>query len=481
MMATKMLRYVSLLVVVVLAIFVRLYKISEPLLDWHSFRQADTASVTREYVKHGIDVLRPTYHDHSNIQSGKDNLQGYRMVEFPLLNAGTAVLIQTFNLEEKEVVVGRIVSIALSVCTLLGLFMFGKRVSGYATGFVAALLFAILPYSVYYSRVILPEPALLASLVWSFVLYDMYLEKKNIVSLLGAIVLFAVALLLKPYALFFLPVLGALALMRQGIRSIGNIWMYIGVVLSIIPLVLWRRWILQFPEGIPASDWLFNKENIRLTGAFFHWLFEVRIFTLILGIGLVVPCILGMLKKGRDWFVYVVFAGSMMLYLVILAGGNVQHDYYQILLLPFLCLATARGIVALWDISPLHYHMWITRGATVILIGFSLFVSWYSVRGYYNVNHWELVKAGRAADQMLPQDAKVIAPYMGDTAFLFQTNRTGWPIGFEIEDKIKMGAQYYVSPNYDDETNDLLKKYAVVVKTPDVVILDLQKPQNETK
>jgi hypothetical protein len=41
-------------------------------------------------------------------------------------------------------------------------------------------------------------------------------------------------------------------------------------------------------------------------------------------------------------------------------------------------------------------------------------------------------------------DAKVIAPYMGDTAFLFQTNRTGWPIGFEIDKKIAEGAQYYV-------------------------------------
>src|SRR5688572_9428886 len=80
-----------LLSIVVLALIVRLYKVTSEPLDWHAFRQADTASVTREYVKHGIDLLRPHYHDLSNIQSGEDNLEGYRMVEFPLVNAVTAV------------------------------------------------------------------------------------------------------------------------------------------------------------------------------------------------------------------------------------------------------------------------------------------------------------------------------------------------------------------------------------------------------
>lgn len=464
------------LLVLALAVIFRLNKLSTPLADWHSWRQVDTASVTREYIKHGIDLLYPTYHDLSNIPSGKDNLKGYRMVEFPLLNALTAKIILLGSLQEKEVVVGRVVSIFFSLITLVCLFIFGKRISGYWVGLTAAFLFAVLPYAVFYSRVILPEPALLAFVMLSFVFFDLYLEKKSLVSLFVAIVVFALALLVKPYALFFLPVIGALALMRRGWRALFDLKLYIAVILSIVPLYVWRNWIALFPEGIPASDWLFNKDNIRFTGAFFHWLFEVRIFTLILGIGLVVPFVLGLLKKGKDWFVYAMFAVSMFAYLSILAGGNVQHDYYQIMLLPFLCLSVARGVVALWQISSIQFHTSMVKVLSFVLIGFSIFVSWYTVRGYYQINHPEIIKAGQVADRVLPKDAKVIASYMGDTAFLFQTNRTGWPIGFEIEDKIKKGAQYYVSPNYDDETNALLKKYTVVEKTPDVVILDLQKP-----
>ena len=75
-----------LIFIILVAFLVRLYRIDNPIADWHSFRQADTASVTREYIENSIDLLRPRYHDLSNIQSGFDNPMGYRMVEFPFIN-----------------------------------------------------------------------------------------------------------------------------------------------------------------------------------------------------------------------------------------------------------------------------------------------------------------------------------------------------------------------------------------------------------
>ena len=43
--------FLIILLILVLAFVVRLHKINNPLADWHSFRQADTSSVTRNYVK----------------------------------------------------------------------------------------------------------------------------------------------------------------------------------------------------------------------------------------------------------------------------------------------------------------------------------------------------------------------------------------------------------------------------------------------
>jgi len=75
-----------LLLVFVLGFAVRLYRFNGPVADWHSWRQADTSSVSRNFVNNGFDVLYPTFQDLSNVPSGLDNPNGYRFVEFPIYN-----------------------------------------------------------------------------------------------------------------------------------------------------------------------------------------------------------------------------------------------------------------------------------------------------------------------------------------------------------------------------------------------------------
>src|SRR3990172_13190351 len=70
----------------VLGFLVRLYRFDNPVADWHSFRQSDTNAVSVIFAREGINLLHPRYFDISNVQSGKDNPKGYRMVEFPIYN-----------------------------------------------------------------------------------------------------------------------------------------------------------------------------------------------------------------------------------------------------------------------------------------------------------------------------------------------------------------------------------------------------------
>jgi hypothetical protein len=453
----------------------RIYKIQEPLGDWHSFRQADTASVTREYLKNGIDLLKPRYHDLSNIQSGKDNLEGYRMVEFPLLNAVTAVIIQSASLFQYEELVGRSVSVAYSMVSIVALFLLVRKISGNTAATIATFAFSIMPYAVYYSRVILPEPAMVASMLVSLTAWVYWTEKKKPAFWIVATLSMIEALLLKPYVIFLLPLFAYTSWRKGGFRELLSVQSIIFFVGSITPLIWWRNWITQFPEGIPVTDWLFNKNGIRFTGAFFHWLFEVRIGTLILGIGLVALAVFGLLRKGKDVLWFWIWAACMLAYLSVFASGNVQHDYYQVMLMPMLCAIVGRGAAALLHLPKSIISRPIALGMIGILFAWSFSVSWYTIRDYYNINHWEIVEAGKAVDRLLPKDAKIIAPYMGDTAFLYQTKRRGWPLGFDIQKKIDLGAQYYVSVNMDDEANELSGQYIVLEKTDKYVIIDLQK------
>ncbi len=512
-----------LIAIIVVGCALRLFGITNSVTDWHAFRQADTASVTREYVKHGIDLLRPHYHELGNTQSGKVNPQGYRMVEFPIVNAILAFILRTLPFLDL-VTFSRLFSVVFSLGTLVCIYLLGTRWANKTVGYLAALSFATLPYAVYYSRVILPEPFCIFFLTLAILTFDVWLEKQKWQWYFISLISFSVALLLKPFALFFAPVLAYLALRHFKAKILFQPALYIYLI-SLAPLLWWRHWIQQFPEGIPASDWLYNKDGIRLRPAWFRWLGWERYTKLIFGGTGLIAASLSIFSKNKLRELIWVWGGCVLMYLIVIAGGNVQHDYYQSITLPFICLALGQGfyilgqwkdpkkLLGLWlaaigltgvvsrfpepgftpQFQVSHFlivlsvtvaiclgYLLIKRRASqlagiVVSMGFlttAIIVSNWFVSGYYRTRP-DLEQAGAAVQRLTPPDAKVIAPQMTDTMLLFQTNRTGWALGGEIEQKIHQGANYYVSTAYDDEAKQLEKKYPVIEKTSNHIIIKL--------
>ncbi|MEK7168021.1 MAG: hypothetical protein AAB791_03405, partial [Patescibacteria group bacterium] len=348
-----------------------------------------------------------------------------------------------------------------------------RKLSGRLLAFLTAFLFAVLPFSIYYSRVVLPEPLMTALFLISFYLF---LFQRRLTFILSGVFL-ALALLVKPYALFFaLPYLYWWWINRQ--QSKMTIWwLLLFGAIAVTPLAAWRIWIKQFPEGIPASAWLYNNLGIRLRPAWFRWLFGVRYGNLILGYWGILPFGLGILslKRTAGW-IYRLFLTGVIAYLVVFAGGNVQHDYYQAISLPFIAILLAVGFAKL--INPEKHFSRITGTAlAVFCLGLMLGLSWYEIKGYYQINNPAIIEAGREADRLLPKDAKVIASYNGDTAFLYQTNRFGWPaITTDLATMLGEAKNvYYVTVNFDSEANRILvdPRHQIVEKTDKLLIVKL--------
>ncbi|MCL4383920.1 hypothetical protein M1116_00530 [Patescibacteria group bacterium] len=465
----------KLLIVALLAtgLLVRFYKFNNPVADWHSWRQADTASVTRNYIDHGIDLLNPIYHDLSNVPSGKDNPQGYRLVEVPIYNALSALLYQPlkmFHLTPEEV--QRLVSIFFSLGSALLLFFITQKIT---KSFLAAaftlVLFLFLPYNIYYSRTILPEP----TAVFFMVLSLWFLLNNSFV--LASLPL-GISILLKPYtALLLFPLIGYLFLYKFYLFHRKPFFKVIlfGLI-SLVPFILWRLWISRHPEGIPASDWLFNGGNIRFRPAWFRWLFDERLAKLILGSFGTIPFFLGFAyKKDRSQTILLLLSLGILLYFIVIARGNVQHDYYQTLIIPFVSIMAGTG---LFYVSRFVFSRRLIGliSALVILIATIAF-SWYDIQGYYQINNPVIVTAGDQVNQMIPPNATVVAPYNGDTAFLYQTHRAGWPIEIydvnHIKTLVTPRPVYLVSVNFDNYTNMMMKNYPAIFKNNQFVILDL--------
>ncbi len=492
-------------VISLVALATRLYGVGNPVADWHSWRQSDTAAVARNFGKFGFDPLRPRFDDLSNIPSGKDNPMGFRMVEFPLYQSvafGVSKILPGVSLD----VILRLVTITASVGTLIVLYLIIASTIGQLVAIVSSLVYAIIPFGVYYGRVILPDPFMVFWAVLSVYLVMIATDRKEDTShsaynveiitkseksawskkawgfIVLASVAAAVALLAKPMAVFLLLPVPYLIYRRYGFSFSSLARLFVYTSLCILPFWSWRQWILQYPEGIAVYTWLFNEGNIRFKGAWFYWLFAKRLGDLILGYWGLIPLGLGFLvlpSKKEGWLFRFWIIGAI-LYLVVVARGNVQHDYYQILLLPIIAVYVGKGLVFLLQNKVFSRFISLQLFAVSFLM--MLAFSWYTIRTYYWINRQEIVDAGKVADQMLPKDAKVIASYNGDTTFLYQINRQGWPIGFDIDKKIAMGATHYVtiSPKDDDfETRELIEKYTVLVRNGTFAIIDLTKPQKK--
>lgn len=468
----------ALLIIVIGAFLVRLYKIDAPLADWHSFRQSDTAAVSYIYLKQGIDLLKPRYFDISSIQSGKDNPNGYRMVEFPLYNAVITVLSKTIpsiSLDEW----GRLISIFASLGSTILLYLLVRKYYGAKTAVLTAFFFGFIPYNIFFSRTILPEPSMTFSFLGAIYFFDKYLDEEKtpnkFVWFFISALFSSIALLIKIMAVFFLLPVFYLAVRKFKVKVIikPELWLY--AIIAFVPIIIWRLWITNFPEGIPASSWLLNGGNIRFKGAFFRWIIAERLGKLILAYGGFVLFWLGLLvkqaKQGSGLFYS--FIMSSLLYVIIFARGNVQHDYYQIPTIPSVAIFSALGAKFLWDKSN-NLNTILSRTILVSLVLMMLAFGWYEIKGDFNINHPEIVKAGQLLDKVAPFDAKVIAPYEGDTAFLYQTKRQGWPLGGDIDDKISKGATYYVSTSFNQEAEDLSHKHQVIFKDNSFIIIKLQ-------
>lgn len=493
-----------LLVILVGAFLARLYHFNWPVADVHSWRQVDTSAVSRNFVKNGFDLLRPKFEDLSIAVSLKDNPKGYRFVEFPIYNVAQAGLFQLFGrftLEEW----GRLATIFSSLISAVFIYLLLAKYTNVRTGLIGAAFFSFIPFNVYYGRTILPDQSMVAASLAGTYFFALWIEEsskfpfrsetskvqssklqfkiKNYLLFLIAIIFIASAFLLKPYALFFVLPMFYLVWNRFGFSVLKKWQVWLFFILAVIPLGLWRLWMNQpeFLPGIARNDWLLNGDHIRFKGAFFQWLFAERISRIILGYWGLPFLVLGILRKinkKENWFFFY-FIISSLTYMAVIATGNVKHEYYQVLIMPTLAIFLAKGVDFIFEKIEI-FNRWASYLMVIVGVAFMFAFGWYIIRDYYSIQHPNIILAGEAVDRLTSKDAKVVAPYSGDTTFLYYTNRQGWPV-FDRSFKAfkKAGASHIAFADPTPEELNLESLFEPVVITPAYAIFDMTKPTAE--
>jgi len=470
----KKLEFILLSFILVLALGLRLYKINRPIADWHSWRQADTAAVARNFIKEGFSPFIPKFEDMSTQANGLDNPNRYRFVEFPIYNTAIAAV---WTRTGVNTLYARLMTVFITLGSTIVLYFLVRTFSGPKIAALSTFFFATIPYNVFYSSTILPGPLMVFGILALYFSFANWLKSEKWPWLISSAFFANLAILTWPIALFFLLPLAYLAINKFGLKAFRRLDLWFFSVLSFLPFALWRIWMMRFPEGIPNYLFLLNEGNIRFKGAFFRWIIAERLGKLILTVTGFFIFALGLIKKpekAENWFYYSWLA-SCIFYVVVFASGNVRHDYYQVPLIPTLCVFMAIGVNFLFNLPNQIFNKAIGPAIAITSIILMFAFGYYEVRGYYWINKPKIIEAGQAADRLLPKDATVIAPYNGDAAFLYATNRNGYPIVDRPLTKfVENGTKYFVSVDPNDQgIQNLTKNCKVIKKTADYVILEL--------
>lgn len=468
-------QYFWLILIIFFAFLARLYKIDSPIADWHSWRQADTAAVTRNFIKEGFNPLFPKYDDSSGVSENPIvNPARFRFVEFPIYNIAVYPFYLFFGISD---VYHRLVSMFFSLGSIVFLYFICKKYLGVFTSLLIAAVYSFLPFNIFFSRTTLPEPTFLFFALGMMYFMDRWIGGSSGIWGIGGFIAAAVAFLIKPWAIFFfLPLLYTVYINEN--RKKFWIKFSFFTALALLPFAFWRFWILQQPEGIPASNWLLNGDGIRFRPAFWWWLISERIGREILGATGLTLFTIGFLLRPKNGNLFLhIWALSMFLYFAVFATGNVRHNYYQYIFVPIAAVFLTQGFLGLIaGISGFLPRFW-TIILGLLFLPLSFYFSWLQVKGFYQINNPVIIEAGMAADRILPKEAQVVAPYNGDSAFLYQTNRSGWPVvALPLTELVAdYGASHFISTTRDDKTNWVLRHFLILEDNPKFIIADLTK------
>lgn len=467
-------RHWIIILVLLVCLVARSYKLTSPLIEYHSFRQADTAAVARNYARNGINLLDPRYDDLSPLQSGVANPQGYRMVEFPIYNA----LIALTNIMVPQISIvewGRIWSI-ISACIIVWcLYHITKKVVNQGAAIVASLMFSIFPFFVFYTRTILPETMALAIIMMSI---HTLVGRINLTRIIISAALFSIALLIKPTTIFYGFTLFVLVMLNYQSTSRRKLLLSaLCLVISLIPFVSWRNYILLFPAGIPASSWLITTVNTDKGGeyiffhpTFFRWMLYDRLNLLILGSFALPITVMGILRRSTSLLPIAMLVSSIA-YVCTFQGGNVQHEYYQILILPTIAMFTGMGASFMYE----HAHGLIGKITAVLLIAGLLvggwIFSWDKVHHYY-YSLSDIPQFATIVQTFVRPNEKIVVDTAGDTTALYAFDRKGSPSLFAGASDLKnMGYSYIFTYNQETARNLQIGTTARVISASDRYVL----------
>ena len=176
--------------ILLLVLALRTYHLAYPVWDHHNWRQTITLMVTRDFARHGFPLLHPQV----AWINGRPSDPSYFSAEFSIQGILAALLYTVLGESEA---LARLVTIAFSLAGIYCLYDLLRRRAGLTAARMGAFIYAMLPYHLFFGRVLMPDIPALSLALAGLAILDRWSGRPSSGRLAWAAVLTALAILQK--------------------------------------------------------------------------------------------------------------------------------------------------------------------------------------------------------------------------------------------------------------------------------------------
>ncbi len=437
-------------------IIIRLYHIdTAPLEMEESWRQADTASIARNFVQYRFNILYPNF----NYDGPFPNVPA---LEFQVTTFAIAILYKLFGF---SYLWARSIPICFFMISAILLYLFVKKYLGQTGATFSLIIYGTLPVNAYYSRAIMPEAAGLMFFIGGFYCFDCWITSKKFTVLVLSAILTALAIMTKPMTAFIaIPML--FLLIRQykwnwllskelwvfALLSLGIAFTYYSFSISIADY--------KFSQGL-ALNVLFKRLPTAITDIDAYSFMGEKLIVLVTPVGIVLALI-GLLSINRQQSVILVWFAAMALELFLVVT-SIRIYYYFIFFSVPCSILIGQGLAYL-------YGKLQTKAFSIILLMLFLLNSYLIVKPMYTLNMAMETQVRIVQEYTGKGDLLILGSY--DPCLLDLSDRRGWRFNLgiypdipendleELDHYIKNGAKYFVPIQgiiYKDENGEILE------------------------